>query len=199
MDTCGSCGAALYNATYCGQCFAPVEAAPKAQPRPERFAARGPVTEAPAPAAAPGPVAVLVEAPAPVSPSPLPAEPQVAEAPTPVKAEGRVLGTLGVVLALGVLFQLGTAAWGRMTDAEPHSVIRIGLWFTLGFYVVVLLVVTSLGRSISYLPLWRGGTTAEDVGIGLFAGVGTAGAVLYGVKLLTGRIAVSPDVKFLAG
>ncbi|HEX2040549.1 MAG TPA: CPBP family intramembrane glutamic endopeptidase [Acidimicrobiales bacterium] len=205
MDTCGSCGAALYNATYCGQCFAPVEHATR--PRPERFAPRFAGSEASPPVAA-FPAAVLVEAPPapppPPAPAPPPPEPLVASlslptAPTPVKAEGRVLGTLGIVLALGLLFQLATAAYGQLTDAEPHSVIRTGLYLTLAFYAVVLVVVVTMGRSISYLPLWRGGSTAEDVGIGVFAGVGTAGALLYGVKLLTGRITVSPDVKFIAG
>ena len=195
MDSCGSCGATLYgNATYCGQCFTPVT--PVAAPSP--FAPRAAVAAADSAVTT---TAVLTQAPPWARPVVAEPEPSFAPPPepTPVKAEGRVLGTLSLVLVLGLLFQVGTAAWGRLTDAEPHSVIRMGLYLTLGFYALVLAVVTKLGRPIFYLPLWDSGRRAEDVAVGLFTGVATAGALLFGVKQVVGRIPVSPDVKFMVG
>lgn len=192
MEKCSSCGATLYgSASYCGQCFTPVAVA-------------APSPFAPRPAGRAGDGAVLTQAPPwarPVVDEPAVAPPASWDPapPTPVKAEGRVFATLGAVLLLGLLFQLATAAYGQFTDAEPHSVIRTGLYLTLGFYAVVAVVVVRLGRPIYYLPMWHSGRAAEDVGVGLFTGVATAGALLYGVKLLVGRITVSPEVKFMAG
>jgi uncharacterized protein len=198
MDTCGSCGASLYgNATYCGQCFAPVTA--PAAPSP--FAPRAAVAAVESVAATTTTTAVLTQAPPWARPVVADPEPSFAPPPdpTPVKAEGRVFGTLGAVLLLGLLFHVATAADGHMTDAAPHSVIRVGLYMTLGFYALVLAVVVKVGRPICYLPLWNSGRTAEDVGVGLFAGVATASALLLGLKQVVGRIPVSPDVKFMVG
>jgi membrane protease YdiL (CAAX protease family) len=197
MASCAECSATLYgDAEWCLQCFAPVGRAVPSPFAPR--AAAAPTTAVLAPPAPPSPPVAPPPWARPVTP-PSPTPPPVVLSVDAKQAEGKVAVPLGVILAIGFLFQVGAYAYARWGNVEPSRVISVGMWVTLGFYGLVLAIVAGASRRVDFLPLWSRGRTQEGVAIGVFGGVATAATVLLLLRGASGRLQVAPDVKFALG
>jgi membrane protease YdiL (CAAX protease family) len=182
MASCAECSATLYgDAEWCLQCFTPVRVPVLVGSGGEiaTYTPQSPHQNQPEPVWAPA------------APAPMPISAK--------QAEGRVAGPLGLILAIGFLFQVGAYAYSRWGNAEPSQVINVGMWVTLGFYGVVLAIVAGTSRRVDFLPLWSRGHTGEGVAVGVFGGVVTAAVVLLLLRGADGRLQVAPDVKFALG
>lgn len=213
MDKCAACGATLYgNAEWCGQCYARVE-----RGAPSPFGSRASVSPSQASVADAAPSvppwargSVVTEAP-PATPAapppwarPVDPFPPVVAPPSLLKheakqAEGKVAGPLGLILAIGFLFQVGAYAYARFGNVEPSTVIRVGMYVSLGFYALVLGIVVGTARKVDFAPLWSRGAAAEGVAVGGFGGVLTAALLLLLLRGPGGRLQVAPDVKLMLG
>lgn len=206
MGRCTSCGAALdAGASWCGQCYALVEApalvgaasgAPMLPAEPgevvDRFGIRRTVTPDEAAAlAAPGPPAQ--GAPAQQWPFGTPHHgPPDPNAPS----SGRAVIAVACAIGIGAVYHVVMWLLSRNGDVEPEALVRWDLVGALAVYAAVVgILMTQIGDR-SRLR-WTDGPPLTGIGLGVLVG-GTAAAALVGLNsLITGHLSTDPTATML--
>jgi membrane protease YdiL (CAAX protease family) len=212
-ETCASCGARLYgDAAFCGQCFAKVDRAASSAPpvavmeapsRPQWWDQSGApsMPHVESPPAGGWSVDGAFEDWEPNDPgSPrlsglhLPSDlPYGQPAPVDQRAVRTAIGVIG----LGLAFQIVMFALGRAGTVEPSTAIRLSLYGTCAFYVLVGAVVVSQAQQVAFRPTWTQGdrTMAGLVGAATGAAVGAGGLLL--TRLATGHVVVDQRIALI--
>lgn len=115
----------------------------------------------------------------------------------PAKVDRRAIHTAALVIALGVVFQVVTYALGRAGTVSPTSAIKISLYGTCTFYLVVAAVVIAQAQKVAFRPIWTEGdpTQAALVGVGVGGGVALGGMLL--TRLVAGHVVVDTRIALI--